>query len=219
MRQFICLNCGTINAINTNLECATCKKCIDRRIYRTIVKSAKDAVYYGYEYRVRYERKLKETGTINGRYSLIAPSNYYEFLAAAIIAGAAGNFVYDIIKAVAKKIADSLSKKLKLSYSESELIKIIKSEKRLKKFIKYILDYTDGMTGAKKQVKDAIQEEIVADVYGKLHKQLRKAVKSRDKKQMKRFLEKVRKEVEAKRKTRLPQDIEEILRQIKEKQE
>ncbi|MFM7855617.1 MAG: hypothetical protein ACKO96_27745 [Flammeovirgaceae bacterium] len=139
-------------------------------------------------------------------------------MAAAIIAGAAGNFVYDIIKSVAIKIANSLNKKTSLDYSEKELLRIISNEKRLQKFIKYILDYTNGMSGAKQQIKEAIQEEITADVYGKLHKQFMKAVKSSDKKQMKRFLENVKKRVAAKNDTSLPQDIKTILRQINEKQ-
>lgn len=159
--MILCLKCGSINDDSVS-ECTDCNKSINYD-YNEIFEYAQKAVYYGYVYRKRYEEDLKINTNLDWRYSLIAPSNLYDFLAIAALSGIVGNIAYDLTKYVAKKILDYLKTKTELSEQDNEVKLLIENNEELNIFIGCVINYYDGLNGLNPLVKAAIAEEEIAD--------------------------------------------------------
>ncbi len=161
---FLCLNCGHINENNPELVCQPCQAPLDKELYDLLIDYSFRAVQYGYKYRTNYERQLRENGTIKVKYSLLDPANEMQWLAAAVIGGVAGNFVYDIIKHVAKQIKYRITEKsntIELEQIDKDTFEIVADEQTLSKFVLYIQNYYKGNGKMDRKVSDAIAEEEI----------------------------------------------------------
>lgn len=147
----ICLDCFSLNTQRTD-SVIICKKCLHKqttRAYSSSQRKAKDAVRYGYLYRVKYENDKKRK--IDGRhYSLIDLHKIFDFFATAVISGIAGNWAYDKIKNIFKKLGKN---PVIIEIEDQKLQSFLKSEKQQEKFIKYIQEYRNQKIKKVKKVK------------------------------------------------------------------
>lgn len=167
--NFICTSCGTLNS-GEDFVCLNCKTEINKDEYATLVDYSKRAVYYGYTYRIAYEKQVAEKGEVTLKPSLLQPDNYYEWLAVAAIAGVVGTYASDLVKHVAKQIINLLSEKIKqktLNKEETKMINFLSDNNELNNFTIYIKNYYNGSPQLDKRVDDAIVEEELADTASK----------------------------------------------------
>ncbi|HEX7412621.1 MAG TPA: hypothetical protein VF411_01155 [Bacteroidia bacterium] len=161
---FLCLECGYINENNPELVCRPCQTPLDKELYDLLIDYSFRAVQYDYKYRTNYEKQVQESGAIKTKYSLHDPTNEIQWLAAAALSGVAGNFVYDIIKYIAKQIKDRItekSKTIELEQIDEDTFEIVADEQTLSKFILYIQSYYKGNSKIDKKVSNAIAEEEI----------------------------------------------------------
>jgi len=150
-----CTKCNNIYKGN-NLKCPFCG--YTNQNYKNIKKRAKNAIYYGYLYRVSYEEQLQLHSNIGIHYSLPSPNSIWEFLTMLVITGS----TYDIIKSIAIKIYKEI--KLKL-FDKNKLKELIEDKNKLNTFIIYIKEYDENKMNTFKEIKESIKEEIIADIY------------------------------------------------------
>lgn len=152
--EYICLNCGRINE---SLTCPNCHYKISEEEYNEIIEKAQKTIRYGYYYRKESENSL------DIHYDLLSPTNYLEWIAAAVLAGIS----YDLVKYLAIRIynyiKDNLTSNEKL---DSRIIDILNDETRFQEFIKYLQEYKDGLATLEEDKKKYIKEEILADFMG-----------------------------------------------------
>lgn len=152
--EYICLNCGRINK---SLTCPNCHYKISEEEYNEIIEKAQKTIRYGYYYRKESENSL------DIHYDLLSPTNYLEWIAAAVLAGIS----YDLVKYLAIRIynyiKDNLTSNEKL---DSRIIDILNDETRFQEFIKYLQEYKDGLATLEEDKKKYIKEEILADFMG-----------------------------------------------------
>ena len=89
--EYICLNCGHITE---NLICPNCQHTISENEYNKVIEKAQKSIRYGYYYRKKAEKDL------DIHYNLLSPTNYLEWIAAAVLAGVS----YDLLKYLAIKV-------------------------------------------------------------------------------------------------------------------
>ncbi|AWG20529.1 hypothetical protein FFWV33_02775 [Flavobacterium faecale] len=161
--SYLCLNCAHINEKSTDEKCENCESVLDTVYYNRLKEYSNQTVIYGFNYRRAYEEQVKKNGEVNEKFSLIAPTDYFDFLAIAALSGMVGNFAYDLVKNVAKQIYTKLKNKSeeeKLDNSEKELIELISDPSKLNLFIIYIkARYKNAKLH--KKVQDAIAEEEI----------------------------------------------------------
>jgi hypothetical protein len=154
---------------------------MDSLEYEKLNKYSKRAVYYGYLYRMEYEKQVSENGVVNVHYSLYQPDIWYEWLAMAALGGLVGTYATDLVKYVANKLLIILREKAEkstLSEKERNLIIFLSDNDQLNKFTFYINNYYDGMTNIHSEVEKAIKEEEHADGVSKaIEKKLEKVLK------------------------------------------
>jgi hypothetical protein len=158
----LCLNCGELFEKSGQNTCSNCLIQFNDLQYNSLIEYAQRAVYYGYLYRLKYEEQIEEQEEITIKYSLLAPSNYYELLAVTVIGGIVGNFAYDIAKYFCQQIYQNLTEKEKnqqLESDEKEFIELISQEEKLNKFILYIKGYYLNDKKINSKVLDAVREE------------------------------------------------------------
>ncbi len=159
---FLCLECGHINEDNPELICRPCQTPLNKELYELLVNYSNLAVTYGYDYRIQYEKQVKEHGKIIAKYSLVSPTNYYEWLAAAALSGLVGSMAYDLVKYVAKQIYATLNEKRKtieLEHKENEIFEIVADPAVLNKFVTYIQSYYNGSANIDKKAEAGVLEE------------------------------------------------------------
>ena len=78
--------------------------------YEIVLNKAREAVHYGWNYRLRYEKDLKEKGRIDTYYFLEQSEEILNFIAVAIASGVIGGFAYDVVKKVITKILEFIKK-------------------------------------------------------------------------------------------------------------
>lgn len=152
-----CTKCNNIYKGN-NLKCPFCG--YTNQNYKNIKKRSRDAIYYGYLYRVSYEEQLQLHSNIRTHYSLSSPNIIWEFLAMVVITGS----TYDIVKSIAIKIYKEI--KLKL-FDKNKLKELIEDKNKLNTFIIYIKEYDENKMNTFKEVKENIKEEIIAEEISK----------------------------------------------------
>lgn len=137
----ICLNCYSLKThrIDKNIVCEKCSHIQSIRSYLGIQRKARNAVRNGYLFRIRYENDKKRQ-VANKAYSLIDLNIAFDFFATAIISGIAGNFAYDQLKRIFKKIGKN---RIIIQIDDTRLHRFLKSERQQEKFIKYIQEYRD----------------------------------------------------------------------------
>lgn len=152
--EYICLNCGRINE---SLTCPNCHYTISEEEYNEIIEKAQETIRYGYYYRKEAENNL------NIHYDLLSPTNYLEWIAAAVLA----NVSYDLVKYLAIKIYNYIKDNLTSNEKQnSRIIDILNDETKFQEFIKYLQEYKDGLATLEEDKKKYIEEEILADFMG-----------------------------------------------------
>lgn len=152
---YICLNCGRINE---SLTCPNCHYVISEEKYNEIIKKAQKAIRYGYYYRKEAEKNL------NIHYDLLSPTNYLEWIAAAVLASVS----YDLLKYLAIRIYNYIKDNLTSSNEKqySRIIDILNDETKFQEFIKYLQEYKDGLAALEEEKKKYIKDEMLADFMG-----------------------------------------------------
>lgn len=164
--EYLCTNCGFINE---NLLCSNCDYEINQTEYEKLSEYVKRAVHYGYQYRVKYEKQVFESGSVRVKYSLFQPDRWYEWLAMAALSGLVGSYGTDLVKFIGKQILLSLQPKIdsqKLNQEEQKIVTFLLDNNQLNKFTIYINNYYNGMSNIDKNVEEAIIEEEFADIVG-----------------------------------------------------
>lgn len=152
--EYICLNCGRINE---SLTCPNCHYTISEEEYNEIIEKAQETIRYGYYYRKEAEKNL------NIHYDLLSPTNYLEWIAAAVLA----NVSYDLVKYLAIRIYNYIKDNLTSNEKQySRIIDILNDETKFQEFIKYLQEYKDGLATLEEDKKKYIEEEILADFMG-----------------------------------------------------
>ncbi len=157
-----CQNCGTLNDTELSI-CENCGTEINTESFEKILPFAKNAVCYGFIYRLEYENQIKENGEVTIKYSLLEPSNYYDFIAVAALTGYIGGVAHQIVNYVGKQIVDFVKQKIKPNEKDKEFIEFFEDADNVEKFAKYVNEYYTGKHVKNRQVADAIVEEEMAD--------------------------------------------------------
>lgn len=125
--------------------------------YNEIIEKAQETIRYGYYYRKEAENNL------NIHYDLLSPTNYLEWIAAAVLA----NVSYDLVKYLAIRIYNYIKDNLTSNEKQySRIIDILNDETKFQEFIKYLQEYKDGLATLEEDKKKYIEEEILADFMG-----------------------------------------------------
>lgn len=152
--EYICLNCGQINE---SLTCPDCHCVISEEKYNEIIKKAQETIRYGYYYRKEAEKNL------NIHYNLLSPTNYLEWIAAAVLADVS----YDLVKYLAIRIYNYIKDNLTSNEKQySRIIDILNDEIKFQEFVKYLQEYKDGFATLDEDKKKYIEEEKLADFMG-----------------------------------------------------
>ncbi len=160
MLKVICFRCATVFE-STNTEVHICPGCSNEmkfQDYEFIINYSRDAIEFGYHYRLVYEEQYKEKGDIHVHYFLDTPSECWIFVISAILSGVIGNASYDLIKKVIKKIASSYNPQSK---EIIELLKMTENDKEYQTMIRYIQDFHKDLEGLPIEIKDAIMQEML----------------------------------------------------------
>ena len=136
----LCTNCLSLNIIkiDRNVQCYDCLYTQSISNYNTKLKSARDIVRFGYQYRKRQEYDAKNNSNSKKTYYLKELNDAFAFIGLAAISGIAGNFAYDKLKQALKNI---LNEPLIIEIDDKEFQSFLKSDAQQKKFLKYIEDY------------------------------------------------------------------------------
>jgi len=157
-----CQNCGTLNDIELE-NCENCGTEINSESFEKILPFAKNAVYYGFMYRLEYENQIKENGEVTIKYSLLEPSNYYDFIAVAALTGYIGGVAHQIVNYVGKQIVDFIKRKIEPDEKDKEFIEFFEDDEKVEKFAQYVNEYYTGKHVKNRKVANAIVEEEMAD--------------------------------------------------------
>lgn len=160
--MIFCQKCATLNDVN-NEKCSNCESNLNHDLFERLLPFAKNASYYGYFYRVDYENQVKESGKVSIKYSLLQPSNYFDFIAVAALTGYIGGVSHQIVNYIGKQIVDFIKTKINPDEKDNEFVDFFENKDKLERFTRYINDYYTGKHVKNRQVADAIIEEEMAD--------------------------------------------------------
>lgn len=160
----ICFACASIYEGSSGqfLSCPHCGHTVSSEQYESILQDARDAMYFGWNYRLQYEHDLEKQGTISTHYYLAPYEEIFNFIALAAASGIVGGFAYDVIKKVIRSIADFV-KQWGSQKQQSKIFALIDDEDKMKKFLQYIDEYYTCFENINEEVREAIFEEMVVD--------------------------------------------------------
>lgn len=172
----ICFACAAIyeEESGPSLVCPNCGHQVSLEQYESILQDARDALYFGWNYRLQYEHDLAETGKITTHYYLEQFEEIFNFIALAAASGIAGGAAYDVVKQVIRHIADFV-KQRGSQKQQRKIFALIDDEENMKKFLQYIDEYYTCFENINEGVRNAIFEEMVVDKASPTLEQLIKA--------------------------------------------
>lgn len=160
----ICFACANIhNEVKSKI--IICPYCGNRESieeYELVLEKAREAVHYGWNYRLKYEKDLKEKGRIDTHYFLEQYEEIFNFIAVAIASGVIGGFAYDVVKKVIIKILKFV-KENGNEKEKSKIFSLVDSDEDMRKFIEYIDEYYTCFDKIDDEVRSAIFEEMIVD--------------------------------------------------------
>ena len=145
--EYICLNCGHITE---NLICPNCQHTISENEYNKVIEKAQKSIRYGYYYRKKAEKDL------DIHYNLLSPTNYLEWIAAAVLAGVS----YDLLKYLAIKVYNHVKDKLKSNERYSMILDILNDERKFREFVKYLQEYKDGLVTLDEDKRNILRKSL-----------------------------------------------------------
>lgn len=160
----ICFACANIFAGNSTgvLECPCCGSRVNAEKYELILNEAREAVHYGWDYRLKYEKDLEEKGRISTHYCLEPREEVFNFIALAAASGLVGGLAYDTVKKVFAKISEFV-KQNGSQEEKSKIFSLIHNRENMDKFMQYIDEYYRCFENTNDEVREAIFEEMVVD--------------------------------------------------------
>ncbi len=162
-RNIICFGCAQIIEVQSPTSSIICPKCgyeMNTKQYYEIVDFARDAYYFGFDYRRAYEDQLMLKGSLKTHYYLAEPFEIAVFIAAAVVSGIIGNASYDVVKKAVKKILGQDTTK---DYNKEVawLLSLTENEQQYNTLVAYIKNFCDNLEGLHPDIKDAIREEMM----------------------------------------------------------
>ncbi|MBW2738870.1 MAG: hypothetical protein JRE64_08485 [Deltaproteobacteria bacterium] len=180
MSQILCFGCASIYEFpsDDDYTCPFCSYSIDGEKYKRILEYAKKAVYYGYEYRMAYEKQINDQGKITLKHALFDPVTLTCFIGIAALSGIIGNASYDILK---KVIGEILNKSKKVPDNIGQDKMTFFSETNIEIFIQYIREYHQEKSSAVDEVNYEIEKEgIIWNLTDTLYPVLKRGKPTRD---------------------------------------
>jgi DNA-directed RNA polymerase subunit RPC12/RpoP/transcriptional regulator with XRE-family HTH domain len=140
VRNILCFKCAEIfSATNSrNYTCPSCGFKITSIKYSKIVNRAYSAVYFGYLYRLEYEKQISKKGEVVEHYQMAPPPELLLFIGVAALSGVIGNLTYDLLKNAIQWIIKSWCSRHR-SPSAHKYEKWSNADLEL--FVKYIAEY------------------------------------------------------------------------------
>lgn len=168
LKYVLCFNCCTIFSAKNNPDkkCPDCGYCPNPHQYKKIMTYAISSVYYGHDYRQRYEKQIIEKGKIIEKYALPDPLPILIFLAVQVLRYIISGISYDIFK---KAFHVILRKAFKLKGDIGQNKINIINNADIKIFIQQIndfhLDFKDIDPAVKREIKKEmfIWEQVEAE--------------------------------------------------------
>jgi hypothetical protein len=162
----LCFHCASMYTIpkSGKYVCPYCGLSTSKLQYHSIIEYASNAVYYGYNYRKKYEMQLQKKGKITVRYCLPDPSTIACFIGVAALSGIIGNVSYDLVKKIIQKI---LKNKLSESNSGSKQKIKLANKIEINTFIQFIREYHSNEFTTNSEVKYEIDKEQLINHIGK----------------------------------------------------
>lgn len=164
----ICFNCASLYSlsITDQYTCPYCKHSFDADFYKEILDYAKTAVYYGYDYRKKYEEQIQAEGKITTRYYLSDPFAIACFIGVAALSGIIGNASYDLVKKAIGKIKRS-SEKIPHDIGQGKVE--IFNETNINIFLQCIQEFHDDNLAATDEIKyEVAKERLISNLTKKM---------------------------------------------------
>lgn len=160
----ICFACAKVYEGQNSqvLVCPECGHKISLAKYESFLYDAREAAYFGWDYRLKYEKDLEEKGKIDTHYYLEQCEEIFNFIALAIASGVVGGLAYDVVKKVISNVID-FAKQKGSKEDNSKIFALIENEENMKKFTQYIYEYYTCFENINENVRNAIFEEMVVD--------------------------------------------------------
>lgn len=157
----LCFACGNISPDlhHEAIVCPDCGEEVKRSTYRHVLGSAMSFITYGVIYRRKFERQLKEEGSISTHYAISEPEAVLCFLGVAAVSGVVGGIAYDVVKTAARRIFENAKNFGRAAEPE---IHEIDPHGDIDEFIRYAEHYFRDQNRIDCQVLAAIREEKVA---------------------------------------------------------
>ncbi|MFC1876504.1 hypothetical protein ACFL2E_04430 [Thermodesulfobacteriota bacterium] len=156
----ICLRCINIFQIDQDSPvCPSCGTQFNEEEYKTALRYAKDAVYFGYYYRNYYEKQLRDKGKVEKHGFISPPEPLLSWIALVALSGIIGSISYDLFTAVIKKIVSQFQQ----HPNKEELpgIHIFEDQDEAKKFMIYLGHYYAGLRDIDEDARNAIYHEMI----------------------------------------------------------
>lgn len=160
-KNALCLNCGEIlPRSNEEITCPQCGTSVNASDFDDIFRYAAEAYYYGYQYRVYYERAYQSSSP-PVKPCLAFAGEAFVWVMSAMLSGIIGGVTYDVVKKVVIDIREQSLKRRSEDSSYDALLNVTDDE--LEVIFQYARDYYQGLKATQKEVRAAIIEEIMAD--------------------------------------------------------
>lgn len=140
--------------------CIECNEPLDREGLLRLYEYAAEVYYYGYQYRIYYERAYAIDKN-PPKPSLSFAGEALAWVTLAVLSGILGNAGYDAIKAVISKLQTDVATGKVQQKDYSVLLEL--TDDQLGELVDAARTYCDGMEGLTKEVRAAIVDEIMAD--------------------------------------------------------
>ena len=163
-RRRICFHCANIYKSKETdwLCCPECGYRVSSRRYHLIVDRAREAVDYGYQYRLKYEEDFAAEGAITKHYALTPFNEFLTFVAVAAASGIVGNLSTDLVKRAVGKVREALRREEK-GETGGKLTALLDDPEKMKQFMDYIDAYFTCFEEIEPHVRAAIYEEMIVD--------------------------------------------------------
>jgi len=119
---------------------------------------AMSSVYYGYDYRKKYDKQITEKGEITTVHALSDSATILNFLAVAALSGIIGGISYDAVKKIFRQILN-LAKNCKENIGQDKIEFYVDNDIDI--FIQMIKEFHFDFEGVSPAVKSEIIKEMI----------------------------------------------------------
>ena len=160
-KNVLCLNCGEIlPRSNVEIICPQCSTSFNANDFDDLSNYATEAYYYGYQYRVYYERAYQLSSS-PAKPCLGFAGEAFTWVMLAMLSGIIGNATHDVVKKIIADLREQSRMRCTEDKSYDALLNV--TDEEIEEIFQYARDYYNGMKSIQKEVRAAIIEEIMAD--------------------------------------------------------